>query len=807
MSKILASGIIALLAGSVSTVKLVRIIPNDGDSLPELCFATKNITVTAWDGGSDRVFVGKIISEGGLGTFEQSIDISEGGNIATVGTMKVVLSNPQYTQVDDQDVRFDEYIATYTLEGRKVEIWLALTSDDTVDYDDLILVHTFVVSDYSYDYSEFTLSLESLSVTRHKLIPEEILSQKDHPNIPASNIGKVAPLLYGELSHATWGQSISSYVPCICVDQNCGRYLVSQNKLFPYMDLYPVCIYYADADRYGTLMKVLSANHPPEDVVFGRPTTFTLKKIEDVSGENESPIYAYIVSRCNAKGSQCDPVDKDLGHLFDNKSTTYITIGAGEKVYVRCPFPANPGKLLHETLYQQVVLGFHVSFYGVFSGAGTVKYYNPRWDNGVGGFSTGEAISGTNGFTYDFGADKSAHGSADDQSDQYDPWTIDEILDLEFGVEMTSGSEIFRYMHLAINRVLVATEQPISEWIVVARRPGSKKPRMWRQREIEPFNSLESHDMIYVNSMGATFPDWIEDSGRSQTTWHEDDDAIGRGGGSVYIIEAIYRDELGLTSAEIDMDAFDALGEVDESNRRRYDYLGNIINTQKDSRQIIGQICQQLRIVQTLDQFGRESVKLFGYDPTLDSARIIDTIDRTTMIEGTAKVDLSPLDEVYNSFEVAYMRLWHNGAFAYTYYLNRNGDNLYDADRPVGIESDDPVSYPILCQTSYIKYGFERKLYFEASWIDRGNPGLSETTAENLIKWLCEWFCFRKYIFTWESGLDHLELEIGDLVKIDHDLLPPDLRGVAAFMVTGIKYDVGSDKTKYTCWQIPDFLQ
>ena len=115
--KTLPDAIIAGIYGDSDRIVLVRIIPESGDTWAELCWATKDITITDWEsGGASKSFAGGVLAKGKLGTIRQSVNIEQGGNVATVSGLTITIRNAQYNGED----RFDQSF-TGDLENRKVE--------------------------------------------------------------------------------------------------------------------------------------------------------------------------------------------------------------------------------------------------------------------------------------------------------------------------------------------------------------------------------------------------------------------------------------------------------------------------------------------------------------------------------------------------------------------------------------------------------------------------------------------------------------------------------------------------------------
>ena len=172
------------------------------------------------------------------------------------------------------------------------------------------------------------------------------------------------------------------------------------------------------------------------------------------------------------------------------------------------------------------------------------------------------------------------------------------------------------------------------------------------------------------------------------------------------------------------------------------------------------------------------------------------TIDRTTLLGDRIKIRLTDLDAVYNEFYINYDRRWLTGVYRGTRHLTASATNMSSDTR-----SGTPNTYTGLCSDSQSKYNHTKRLTLDCDWIS------SVTTIDRFLKWLAEWHCYRKRIFPFKStGHEHINLEMGDQVKIDHTLLPAGVSDDASFVVFDIKDNLDDDKVNFECMQIPDLL-
>lgn len=776
MSKTLPTAITTGKIGDSERVLLVRVIPESGDSWSEYDWATKDITVTAWDGGADKTFLGGVLKENSFTPISQSVDVKEGGNIGTIGGLTFKLANPQF----DGENRFDEGVDTYNFENRTVEIWLAFWTGTNPAYTDLLLLYRSVIVDTSYEYGVYEFRVESADVKRHRSIPNLSLNKTDYYYIPDYNLGKIAPLLYGQLCGSGVGIHSTLYVPMILIEKGKGKYLASRNKM-AVLGSVALAIYHSETGDFQVLYTDPLVAFP---ISYGRPTVI------DMVGASAAELRGEYFGFGTEEGSKTSNFfAADIKQVMDrNVGSGLLCDATYTKVYIHIPIPSNVGSLGLEAANNSIL---RINFGAISAGVtGTVRYYNPEYDNGAGGYSTGLAFTNADAndptFDYDFGLDKSAHGRMDDQSDQNDAWTPEEISSYEWGLDcIITGLET-----LTIDEIYMRLYNTIirsSSFVSTAMQEWADRPQRRRMFPVPISIDNLQQDNLCGYLQGEEFGSWI--GSRSTAVGYSDGDLIDSG---VWHIEAILRSELGMGDDDINMDSFDVIG---NSDQRKYWPLANVVTQQKNSLDHIAGFCHNAAIIFFTDY--EQKAKVLGLYKT---ASTVKTINRTTIREDTIKVGLSPLDQVYNEFEIIYGRHWVSNIYRRSMLCDASTHNM-DTEARAGT----PNTYTGLCADSQTKYNMTRKFSFVADW-------LSEQTdwgdgAEKLLKWFAEWFCYRRWIVEFDTnGLDHIDLELGDQVKIDHTLLPDAVSNTSHFMLFDIKHDPNKDRLKFKFVQIPDLL-
>ena len=810
MSKTLPAVISAAKGGDSKRVLLIRIIPEDsGDAWDEFDWATQDITVIGWEGESgDKVFLGGVLEENAFDSIRQSVDVSEGGNVSIISGLSIRVANPQFGEDSNGDTRFDQETEDYNFENRTVEIYLAVNPDESncVNYDDILLLYRGVVVDVEYDYKTYQIKVEDARAKRHKAIPDLVINEVDYPDCPQENLGKSPPLIYGVMAWTGYIQSDylgqQMAIPALCIDEKRHKYIVSRAKTaepvgnqsnFKHMVdniIWSKCaIYDKDTDTFVPLSFVGSMEAPygmdaDVDLIHGRPTTIQFPK--------DKIIVATFEKQFDGIGSKTIPIDLDLSNALDEGISTYSTIGNSQKAYFTVKLPTQLFGIVEQTQIDIVIL------FGTITGGGTgiLRYYNPIFDNGAGKFSDGftfDSLSAEgriwlSGVVY---ADYSAHGRTDDQSDQDPPgnlWGIEEINECEFGIECDADIEaqvrnISIQMRAAVVRRNAFYTRRISQ-------PDQKAPR--RRSGIGQthiLNPAPERNISIVNTLtdGDVYDGW------ARIGFTEDDPVF-----YINIIECMLRHELELTDAEINTDSFDTIlnpyAPHNDGPRHTWEFSGAIweqINSLEWIRNVVKEGCA----IYFLNYENKETIRAIN-----KHASPVKTISRDTIAEGQISVKLSDLDKVYNEFEIFKNKDQSSGNHNYREFLNATSTSIDNT------RTDTPNTYTGLCADSQSRYRVTRKLILYNDWAQVSNTDVPPYQDAQLI-WLAEWFCYRRWIVEFETaGLDHIDLELGDQVKIDHTLLPNAVSDTAHFMLCDISHDLNNDRMKFKFIQIPDLL-
>ncbi|RMD92574.1 MAG: hypothetical protein D6814_16675 [Calditrichaeota bacterium] len=286
---------------------------------------------------------------------------------------------------------------------------------------------------------------------------------------------------------------------------------------------------------------------------------------------------------------------------------------------------------------------------------------------------------------------------------------------------------------------------------------------MW----VYQFGALDKLPLIlYTSADGRAFGSWIDADSRNNG--YNQNDLIEN---PAYIIESILRDVLGLTSSEINYQSFDAAGNTTSGTRNGWKFAFQLLE-RKNSIDLIDELCKNSQLIYYVDYQLRESLRELPLSGAT-SQKSLSLSDYT--LEGKKSsfhVKKSPLEKIYNDFEVRYHYNYATQEYEKRVFCNKDG-------RSSGVlqaRQDD-------CSNSYNNYGFERKLVVESPYIR------DDTTAIYLLSRLVIWFTGRKKKVSFKTMLNGLDIELGDVVTPYHPFLFPSGDAV----VTMIEYDLNRD--------------
>ena len=133
-----------------------------------------------------------------FGTLRQSLDFF---NFTTsIGNMSVTLINS-----DDsiKGGRFTDLLSTNNFANRKWELFLNTNETSTLDTAARMIGTGVISGEIDFDRNNTTLTLLDNSSRYHKQVPINVVDSSTYPNAPENNIGKPIPIAYGDFYEKT----------------------------------------------------------------------------------------------------------------------------------------------------------------------------------------------------------------------------------------------------------------------------------------------------------------------------------------------------------------------------------------------------------------------------------------------------------------------------------------------------------------------------------------------------------------------------------------------------------------------------
>lgn len=315
----------------------------------------------------------------------------------------------------------------------------------------------------------------------------------------------------------------------------------------------------------------------------------------------------------------------------------------------------------------------------------------------------------------------------------------------------------------------------------------------WYYVDVEPLPVTkrvpsEIPSTIFMSAMGAAFPSWIDEGGRSNS--YDSGDLIDN---PVYQIESILR-EAGFTSTEINVAVFDTVA-PDYEETTAFSW-----NTQETVLAKIEGICQETGLIFFVGSDGKFAVKriIAGADPDFELVEADFAGNDNFLVSRTLS------DQLINALLLRYRYNYVKNTFDYDIELNADV-NTVPTDSRSGFR-DEFTSYEDLLDASRTKYNRDYKFTYEAQYCR------SEGAAEDLFKSICNWHGLQRLVIeadlvvaklTQDSSHTTLDIEIGDTCTITHTLLPGTTANIAStdspsanaiFVVTGVVITPGPEE-------------
>lgn len=685
--------------------------------------ATANINAgNPLDFSIHRDYEGGRIERGGLGTITKDVDILDGGNVATV-------SDFSFTVLNQDDFLNSTDFPSF-LEGRTVDVRLLFTDGSGKTWPNALILHQFTIESIEYSLDVVRFECIDASVIRHTLqLPQNVLTDSD----AAAGQGGILP----------------------DVSKNKGKPLIYGDHVYNFM----------------------------EDTAAGETSTNTT--YDRLS--NLTP--------CRFLGLDQDGDERWL--VADHQVDTFNT---GQGLWAFDPALGRMVKVLSFTVEQNnangciVSLDVNATFIDYWLPDGSID--NEATEAGTNGDATiTDPTDACNLDNSDFGQifvnDGDANGtpaaSFDIDFPEYqNSGTIGTVNVWALCYKVTTGGTPDITINAeVVDRItskqweLMGTDA-LSEAGVESAIPCSIVGDTGSNFDHDLFIYMVYKEVrytannrlnIFAGVIGREFGAWVDADSRNQG--YNSGDAIAK----AFSIESLLRDEMSLTSSEIDYVAYDAIGNTTNGDRKAFDLDFSIID-QKNSIEYISEICRSIGSMSFTDFENKESIKAIDAIPAIKQ---FTTADYELVGGGDSKtssfrVRRTSLRNVYNDIEVYYSKNWGSNEYQKIMFCNKDAKS-----------SAVSSGYDTKCAASYANYGFVRKLILKTDYI------ITDATAADLVEWLVDWFYLQKRLANFTSWISNVAVELGDMTTPTHSRLYPAGNAI----VTMIAHDLDTDEISF----------
>jgi hypothetical protein len=273
--------------------------------------------------------------------------------------------------------------------------------------------------------------------------------------------------------------------------------------------------------------------------------------------------------------------------------------------------------------------------------------------------------------------------------------------------------------------------------------------------------TITRHDirdrLLFVAQDGKDFDSWI--TGR--TSDFSDGDVIED---PVHVIEGILRNEMGIATAGIDEDSFDAC----ENDRGTFAVAATSwkysfqLTEEIHSRQLLQDLCYFGGLALTADVDGK--YRCISLEAVSSPSRTVTSSDIDSETE--PNVSLTPLSSVYNTVHLDYQPNKVTGQYA-------GHDVSNDA-------------------TSETTYSLTRELHVQCDYIQ------DSTTAANWGDFMLSWLKDRRRIVDLVCFISVIDVEVGDQVGLNLDIVSD-----GTYIVLKTSLDPRTDRIKLTLLEMP----
>ena len=305
----------------------------------------------------NSTYSGDVILKDSLQSVEKYIDLSQGGGIGEIGSLRLSLA--RFSGNSDIDGFLDEFYPNNSEYLVPATLQMGIVWQGAQNDADITWLYKFYVHSYSYQYESIDLEcfeideLESIELPYYTVQKDYDNGISYYDNAPEDVYGKHIPMVYGSFSlneGANYQSPTYAFLPTLLVEQEKQTYLISYNRLSVLTNLYKYESQFDTKMRIyglagGTSITSINTTHAGSYITL-------VNTAGNIYGDIE--LHPKVVTENSDYNS--------IKNLIDFSSSSYLTIAAGNKA--GCGFNAEDVKASfnsvedRETNFKVKVIGY-----------------------------------------------------------------------------------------------------------------------------------------------------------------------------------------------------------------------------------------------------------------------------------------------------------------------------------------------------------------------------------------------------------------------------------------------------------------
>jgi hypothetical protein len=637
----------------------------------------------------------------------------------------------EYVQFEADTAKLVLRYNSKTLDNQPVAIYFGVDPLPTA-HTLMDLVWTGINDSYEITDRTFSTAMKQNDHKKNVMIPNSVLEKDTYPYLPDENVGKIIPVLYGDfLTEKTHSGILPSFLNGTVITNRYGNGDFVKGYIYKQ---------YPDLTSYGFYFII--ANHLIKESDFYPAIWLSSKKSFAGIAGNASDILSGSDKSGEISVKTGTATDFPYNYISPGSGLTSVQPVIGEIPKLAQNYAAvNPDNAVNEdyTDWTEISVG----------AVGTQVEYN--------------CPTPYDGQVYDditLVIETYAPNGYESNKIRIACYTYEDGGDTNLHYEYLNSDG--QHLHNIALEYLPSKDRQILLWIQVM---GDATTKVFRFRNICIIRGLNSDIKTEV---------FIKAKGR-----YDDGSGTVTGTASAlienpsHVIESIARDEMSLTTAEIDTAAFDTAATALTGRKFAFQLL-----EQKPARELLNDLAFQARLKLWWDEQDRLTCKKFSataYFPNsgTDIPGALDTYTTTGEPTGGSftthqiisgpKLTRMELDDVKNDFILKYKKNYATGEYSEVLRVNKDEENLDETIcAALGTTG---AAQTALCVTSYAAVKTVNTLTIEA-WAIR-----DETTATALMIHLIDRLSVRRWKLEFTAGPSAVQHEEGDFINVQDDLI------------------------------------